>query len=237
MDGTRGGTAMSESEMPQARQGAAAAGVERGLHRRRVQQRVVARGQRVDQVGQHEADPFGVSLVQAGLGHHAFHGSPRWPGTPASRGAAAGCPPSPGRRTGGPGGTAAPASGPRRCGPARRPAAPPARRPAAAWRPAPRPGAGQSRPGSSGAACRWPHRRAVGQAAPPRHRQRRTWSYRCRRSLPAERSPARRALPLVARHEPWIRRGSAGTGPVARHQGQPIHTRPRRRRIRRHRPR
>ena len=60
-------------EMPQARQGAAAAGVEGGLDRRRVQQRVVARGQRVDQVGQHEADPFGVALVQAGLGHHAFH--------------------------------------------------------------------------------------------------------------------------------------------------------------------
>ena len=61
-------------EMPQALQGAAAAGVDGGLHRRRVQQRVIARGQRVDQVGQHEADAFGVGLVQAGLGHHALRG-------------------------------------------------------------------------------------------------------------------------------------------------------------------
>jgi hypothetical protein len=60
-------------EMPQARHGAAAAGVERGLDRRRVQQRVVARGQRVDQVGHDKTDPFGVGLVQAGLGHHARH--------------------------------------------------------------------------------------------------------------------------------------------------------------------
>ncbi len=61
-------------EVPQPPQGAAAAGVDGGLGGRRVQQRVVARGQRVDQVGQHEADAFGVFLVQARLGHEALRG-------------------------------------------------------------------------------------------------------------------------------------------------------------------
>jgi len=43
---------------------AAAAGVDRGLQRRRVEHRVVAGRQRVDQVVQHEADPFRVGPVQ-----------------------------------------------------------------------------------------------------------------------------------------------------------------------------
>ena len=55
---------------------------------------------------------------------------------------------------------------PRRCGPVRRAADARARRPAGAWPPAPRPGAGRSRPGSPGAACPWPRRRAAGPAAP-----------------------------------------------------------------------
>jgi hypothetical protein len=59
-------------EMPQARHGAAAAGVEGGLGRGGIQQRVIAGGQRVDQVGQREPDPFAISLVQAGVGHHAL---------------------------------------------------------------------------------------------------------------------------------------------------------------------
>src|ERR1700722_4473255 len=71
--GIRGGTAMSGRKCrrpvtalaaPGAGHGGGAAGVERVLEGRRVQQRVVARGQRVNQVGQHEAIPFGVALVQ-----------------------------------------------------------------------------------------------------------------------------------------------------------------------------
>jgi hypothetical protein len=58
--------------VPQAGQGAATAGVDGGLDRGRVEQRVVGRGQRVDQVGQHEPDPFGVGALQPGLGHEAF---------------------------------------------------------------------------------------------------------------------------------------------------------------------
>ena len=61
-------------EVPQARHGAAAAGVDGGLRGRRVQQRVVARGQRVDQVGQHEANAFGVGLVQASPGYDTLRG-------------------------------------------------------------------------------------------------------------------------------------------------------------------
>ena len=61
-------------EIPQARQGALAPGIDGGLYRRRVQQRVIARGQRVDHIGQHEPDPFGIFLVQPGLGHHALGG-------------------------------------------------------------------------------------------------------------------------------------------------------------------
>jgi len=61
-------------EVPQARHGAAAAAVDGGLHGRRVQQRVIARRQGVDQVGQHEADALGVGLVQIGLTHDALRG-------------------------------------------------------------------------------------------------------------------------------------------------------------------
>jgi hypothetical protein len=63
--------------MPEARQGAAAAGVDGGLQRRRVQQRVIARGQRVDQVGHPETNAFGVRPVQSGVGHYAFRGPRR----------------------------------------------------------------------------------------------------------------------------------------------------------------
>ena len=61
-------------EMPEAGQGAAAAGIDGGLQRRRVQQRVIARGQRVDQVGHPETNAFGVRPVQAGVCHHPFRG-------------------------------------------------------------------------------------------------------------------------------------------------------------------
>ncbi len=87
-----------------------------------------------------------------------------------------------------------------------------ARRPAAAWPPGTRPGAGRSRRGSSGAGYRWRHRPAAGQAVPPRHRSRWTWSNQCQRSLPAEPRPPGCVLPLVARHEAGAGRGSASTG-------------------------
>ncbi len=61
-------------EMPQPRDGAATAGVDGGLQRCRVQQRVVARGQRVNEIGDDEADAFGVGPVQSGLGYHALGG-------------------------------------------------------------------------------------------------------------------------------------------------------------------
>jgi len=61
-------------EVPQARQGASAAGIDGRLDGRRVQQRVIARGERVDQVGQHEADALGVGFVEARLGDDALGG-------------------------------------------------------------------------------------------------------------------------------------------------------------------
>ena len=110
---------------------------------------------------------------------------------------------------------------------------PRARRPAAAWPPGPRPGAGQSRPGSSGAACRWPRRPAAGQAAPRRHRPRRTWSDRCRRSLSAEPRPRGAFFHWSLVTNPaltWFCGHSAPAGESARLGcGEPGPRRPRRR--------
>jgi hypothetical protein len=54
--------------------GAAAAGLHRGLHRRRVEQRVIAGCHGIDQVGQHEADACRVGLVQAGVRDQVLRG-------------------------------------------------------------------------------------------------------------------------------------------------------------------
>ena len=61
--GTRGGAARSAARCRRPGQRAAAAGVDGRLQRRRVEQRVVARRERVDQVGQHE--PTRVSSRQS----------------------------------------------------------------------------------------------------------------------------------------------------------------------------
>jgi len=66
MDGTRGATAMSARKFRRPARAlppplSTAAFTAAGLAA------VIARGQRVDQVGQHEADALGVGFVQAGL--------------------------------------------------------------------------------------------------------------------------------------------------------------------------
>jgi hypothetical protein len=53
--------------VPQAGQGAAAAGIDSRLHGCRVQHRVVARRQRIHQVTQRETHPFGICPVQVGV--------------------------------------------------------------------------------------------------------------------------------------------------------------------------
>jgi len=201
-----------------------------GLDRRRVQQRVVARGQQRRSGWSARNRPVRSRARPGRPRPPRLPRSPRWPGRPASCGRSSGLPAQPGsanRRSRRDGCTSERPTAMRASFAGQLPPSPgdqqrpnrqlrgqaqagaggfhPAQH--AGWRPSP---SSRSSGAAAASAAAGPGRIVVGTHYQPSVGRGGAFFH------------------LVARHEPWIRRGSAGTGPLARHLAQDglLQTRP-----------